>query len=55
MFLRRERPLALLLQLAGLCLIAYDLLGAYPQVAGWAALLGCMVFVIGGLLSRQQL
>jgi hypothetical protein len=55
MFLGKERPLALLLQLSGIGLLAYDLIASEPQVSGFAAMAGLMVFVIGTLFSRARL
>ncbi len=55
MFMGRERPLAFLLQLGGIGLLAYDLTVSEPQISGWAAMLGLVVFVVGTLLSRARL
>lgn len=55
MFLKHERPLALLLQLAGVALIAYELLGPDLPIAGGAALAGVVAFVVGALLSSKRL
>lgn len=55
MFLKHERPLALLLQLAGVALIAYELLGPDLHAAGSAALAGVVAFAIGTLLSSKRL
>jgi hypothetical protein len=55
MFLRKERPLALLPQLGGVCLLAYDLLVTDPHVSGGAALVGFAVFLVGARLSRMRL
>ena len=54
-FLRKERPLALLLQLGGVCLLAYDLPVTDPHVSGGAALVGFAVFLVGALLSRMRM
>jgi len=55
MFLGKERPLALLLQLSGIGLLAYDLFASEPQASGGAAVAGLAVFVIGTLMSRSRL
>jgi membrane-bound ClpP family serine protease len=54
-FLKQERPLALLVQLVGVALIAYELLGPDLHAAGGAALAGVVAFVIGTLLSSKRL
>ena len=55
MFLGKERPLALLLQLSGIGLLAYDLFASEPQASGAAAVAGLGVFVVGTLISRAHL
>lgn len=55
MFLGKERPLAMILQLSGIGLLAYDLFASTPQASGSAAVAGLAVFVIGTLLSRAHL
>ena len=55
MFLNKERPLALLLQLGGIGLIAFDLIDVGPEVSGGMALVGFAVFVIGALLSKMRM
>ena len=55
MFLGKERPLALLLQLSGIGLIGYELVASGSTISGWAAVLGLAAFVIGMLMSRARL
>lgn len=55
MFLNRERPFALILQLGGIGLIAYDMIARDAKVSGAAAVIGFAVFVIGALLSKMRM
>ncbi len=55
MFLNKDRPLASMLQLGGIGLIAYDLIGSDARAAGIAAAIGFSVFVIGVLLSKMRM
>lgn len=55
MFLNKDRPLASVLQLGGIGLIAYDLIGSDTGAAGIAAAIGLAVFVMGVLLSKMRM
>ncbi len=55
MFLNRDRPLASMLQLGGIGLIAYDLIGSEAGAAGLAAAIGFSAFLVGVLLSRMRM
>jgi hypothetical protein len=55
MFLGKDRPLTLVLQLGGIGLLAYDLVIGGPLGPGAAAVLGLVLFIVGTLLSRAHL
>jgi hypothetical protein len=55
MFLNKDRPLASMLQLGGIGLIAYDLIGSDARATGTVAAVGFAVFVIGILLSKMRI
>ena len=55
MFLNKDRPLASVLQLGGIGLIAYELIGSDANASGIAAAIGFAVFVIGVLLSKMRM
>ncbi|MGD8956023.1 MAG: hypothetical protein PVJ03_01725 [Chromatiaceae bacterium] len=55
MFLNKDRPLASMLQLGGIGLIAYDLIGSDAGAAGLPAAIGFAAFVIGVLLSKMRM
>ena len=55
MFLKRDRPLAVLTQLAGVVLIAYDLLTGAAWMSTGIALVGLALFVVGSLLANRRM
>ena len=55
MFLNKDRPLASVLQLGGIGLIAYDLIGSDTRTAGIVAAIGFGVFIMGVLLSKMRM